>query len=39
MYSRTYLLIRGIARSVTMTLIVGLPLLAVFALEGWAQTW
>lgn len=34
-----YLLIRSIARSITMVLCVTLPVLVVFALEGWAQTW
>lgn len=39
MNPRMYVAVRGIARSVTMATLVTLPLAALFALEGWAQTW
>lgn len=39
MNGNTYLLIRGLARSVTMTVIVALPISIIFLVEGWAQTW
>lgn len=39
MYSDTYLMIRGFVRTVTMAVIVGVPVGIVFAVEGWTQTW